>query len=88
MKPLTPEGRKTVRSLVVAILLLGMLAIIWPLAGTADVHWLIGVIAIAITGSQIENGVRSFKIGAGGIEADGGSLQDGDSVTLTKEPNP
>jgi hypothetical protein len=71
MKALTPEGRKALRAVVQAIVLVGFLALVWRLAGAGDVHWLIAVIAIAVTGNQIENGVKSFKIGAGGIEADG-----------------
>lgn len=70
--------RKGVRSVVQAILLLGFLGLIWwvtdrllPGDLPSVVKWLIAVIAIAVTGNQIENGVRSFKIGKDGIEAEG-----------------
>jgi len=66
-----PESRRALRSIIVSIVLLGFLAIVWQLAGADDTHWLIAVIAIAVTGYQIENGVRSFKIGKDGIEATG-----------------
>jgi hypothetical protein len=67
-----PEARRALRSVIIAIVQLGFLALVWRLAEAKDTHWLIAVIAIAVVGYQIENGVRSFKIGKDGIEAQGG----------------
>ena len=67
--------RKGIRSVVQAIIQLGFLALIWQLATAQDTHWLIAVIAVAVVGNQIENGIRSFKIGPDGIEASGDGQQ-------------
>jgi len=71
MFPWSTDGRKTLRSLVQAIILLGFLWLTYRLATGQDVNWLIAVIAISVVGNQIENGVRSFKVGKDGIEAEG-----------------
>jgi len=66
-----PETRKALRSIVQAVILLAFVALVWQLATGRDTHWLIAVIAISVVGNQIENGVRSFKVGRDGIEAEG-----------------
>ena len=67
--------RKGIRSVVQAVIQLGFLALTWQLATAQDTHWLIAVIAVAVVGNQIENGIRSFKIGPDGIEASGDGSQ-------------
>jgi hypothetical protein len=67
-----PDSRRALRSVTQAVIMLGFLVLVWLLATGNDTHWLIAVIAISVVGNQIENGVRSFKIGKDGIEADGG----------------
>jgi hypothetical protein len=56
------DARRGLRSIVQSIMLIGLLWIIWRLAGPGDVPWLIGVIAISVLGNQVENGVRTFKV--------------------------
>lgn len=66
-----PESRKALRSVIQAATMLAFIALVWQLATGRDTHWLIAVIAISVIGNQIENGVKAFKIGKDGIEAEG-----------------
>ena len=70
-----PETRRALRAVVQAIILLAFVWMTYLMIDRADPRWLIGVIAIAVIGNQLENGVRAFKVSAGKdgvtVEADG-----------------
>lgn len=67
--------RRALRAVVQAIILLAFVWMTYLMIDRADPRWLIGVIAIAVIGNQLENGVRAFKVSAGKdgvtVEADG-----------------
>jgi TRAP-type C4-dicarboxylate transport system permease small subunit len=70
-----PETRRALRAVVQAVILLAFVWFVYLMIDRADPRWLIGVIAIAVIGNQLENGVRAFKVSAGKdgltVEADG-----------------
>ena len=75
-----PDARRGLRSIVMAIVVLGLLAFIWQWAARLDpedlleaVRGCLILIGIAQLGYQFENGMRAFKLslGKGGLNMEG-----------------
>lgn len=82
-----PETRRGLRSVVMAVVVLALLAMLWFWSATLTsdgrlelARWAMLIIGLSIAGYQFENGMRAFKLSAGPLQFEGqGNGKDGEA---------
>lgn len=76
-----PEARRALRSIVQALVVFTLLALVWWWSERFDqetlragMHWALGIVGLGTLGYVMENGLRALKLKAGkdGVEIDAG----------------